>query len=248
MTERKASDELGVNYYINCFLTDNEIRKGFLFQTIDHKEYNPEEPISKQILFLVKKHFKNLNHVLCSQGVLLSRNVFDKTTIETDLGGILGFPCECPDYPSKTTRYVYDIIVVLKSSILEFENNNDFNNNINIISFMSLDVSHKIQTELYTQKIKDILLNDDSFELRSRVVDVKLVITPIYTESHFIDALLQPDYKFTEHELYELSNIWYNELGETHINEFNQLLDETKTVINVYSPDCPPGRTVRRLA
>ena len=222
-----ASNEFHTGDYINCFLVDKEIRDGFLFQTIDYNEYSPEEPKSKEFLLLVKKYFEKLNHLSFNQGVLLSRKVFDKTTIETDLGKILGFPCECPVYPSKVIRYGYDIIVVLKSSIPEFPDVN-----VNIISFMSLDVSHS-QTELLTQNIKNILLNDDTFELRSRVIDVKLEITPIFPESHFINALLQPDYKFTEHELYELTNIWYNQMGETQLNEFKLLLDDKKQITNL---------------
>jgi hypothetical protein len=227
---KKASDELDTEIYINCFLANKEIRNGYLFQTIDHKEYSPKEPKTKKILLLVKKHFKNLNHLPFYQGVLLSRNVYKKELVENDseLGKILGFPCKCPEYPSKKTRYGYDIVVVLKSSCPELENNNTYNKTYNIISFMSLDATHQTQTDI----IKNILLNDDSFELRSRVVDVKLVISTIYTESYFIDALLQPDYNFTEDELYELTNIWYNHIGETHLDEFKNLLDDNTQLIN----------------
>ena len=246
----KASDELDVNDYINCFLADKEIREGFLFQTIDHKEYSPEEPISKNILLLVKKHFKNLNHLPFNQGVLLSRKVFDKEHVEkgSELGKILGFPCECPKYPSKKTRYGYDIVVVLKMSMEEEEEFReemkeweeekkemwkkiDFNTNHTIISFMSLEASHQT-TLTQTEIIKNILLNDETFELRSRVVDVKLVVTPVYTPSYLIDILLKPNHPFTEDELFEISNVWYNHIGENHLDEFKLFLDDKNKMIN----------------
>lgn len=225
---KKASDELDTVIYINCFLANKEIRNGYLFQTIDHKEYSQKEPKSKNILLLIKKHFKKLNHLPFYQGVLLSRNVYKKELVENDseLGKILGFPCKRPE--SKKTRYGYDIVVVLKSSCPELENDNTYDKTYNIISFMSLDATHQTQTDI----IKNILLNDDSFELRSRVVDVKLVISTIYTESYFIDALLQPYYKFTEDELYELTNIWYNQIGESHLDEFKNLLDDNTQLMN----------------
>ena len=228
---KKASDELDTVIYINCFLANKEIRNGYLFQTIDHKEYSQKEPKSKNILLLIKKHFKKLNHLPFYQGVLLSRNVYKKELVENDseLGKILGFPCKRPE--SKKTRYGYDIVVVLKSSCPELENDNTYDKTYNIISFMSLDATHQT-TLTQTDIIKNILLNDDSFELRSRVVDVKLVISTIYTESYFIDALLQPDYKFTEDELYELTNIWYNQIGESHLDEFKNLLDDNTQLMN----------------
>jgi hypothetical protein len=247
MTTVRASEELSVNDYINCFLADKGIREGFLFQTIDHREYSPEEPKSKKILLLVKKHFKNLNHLQFTQGVLLSRNVFEKEQVENDaeLGKILGFPCECPEYPTKKTRYGYDIVVVIKTSNerkeeltqlakemeidvpLEF----DFNVKHTIISFMSLETTHQ-STLTQTEIIKNILLNDETFELRSSVVDVKLVITPVYTPSYLIDILLKPDHPFTEDELFEISNIWYNHIGENNLDEFKQFLDDKKKMIN----------------
>ena len=58
----RASVELNIDDYINCFLVDKGVREGFLFQTIDHNEYNIEEPFTKKFLLLVKKYFKELNH------------------------------------------------------------------------------------------------------------------------------------------------------------------------------------------
>lgn len=243
----KASDELSVNDYINCFLADKGVREGFLFQMIDHKEYNIEEPFTKKFLLLVKKYFKGLNHLSFNQGVLLSRKLFEIEDVETSakLGKILGFPCDIPEYPSKKNRYGYDIVVFIKmpdkqieeltqlAKEMEYEIPTEFDFSIkhNIISFMSLDATHQT-TLTQTEIIKNILLNDESFELRSSVVDVKLVITPIYTESYFIDALLQADYIFTEDELFEISNIWYNHIGEEFLDEFKDYLDDSAQLLN----------------
>ena len=41
-------NKLGPEEYLNCFLVTKGVRDGYLYQTVDHNEYDVNAPISKK--------------------------------------------------------------------------------------------------------------------------------------------------------------------------------------------------------
>lgn len=61
-------NKLGPEEYLNCFLVTKGVRDGYLYQTVDHNEFDVNAPISKKKLKLMKKYFPSLHQTKTRNG------------------------------------------------------------------------------------------------------------------------------------------------------------------------------------
>ena len=211
---------LGLEEYINCFLVKTGVRNGYLFQTINFKEYNIEDPISSIKLKKIKDFFPYLHHLPNSQGVLISLKQYTLSDIDTDskLGKILGFPCEIPEEIT-STRYSYNIKVIPSTTI------DEDHSPVSIISFVSVDDNHKDYVIFLTDTIREILTED--IELSKIVKDVVWEDTVVYSANYFVTILMNKNHLLTEKEITDIENYWYNTVGEYRIYEFRYMLSDS---------------------
>ena len=202
---KKKIELLGDGEYINCFLVEQGVREGYLFQTIDYDEYDIESPISKQKLSLMNKFFPSLIQTPNRQGVLLSKKEFSLEEIEDDisLGKILGFPCDLLKVLQQ--RYgMYDISTSVVQINIHFFNGKS----ISIISFKCADIDTQIsQINDLVDRIRGAITDS---ELSKIIKDVMLNITTDISEVHLIKLLSTPDTKFEKKETHMLNEYLEN--------------------------------------
>jgi hypothetical protein len=231
-------DLLGLEEYINCFLVSEGVRKGYLFQMINYKEYSIDDPISHIKLKRMKQFFPHLYFLPNKQGVLISTTSYTLDDINTDakLGEILGFPCELPRADDKI-KYVFDI------KIIQFQESP-----VSIITFVSPNPDPLDYVQTITKTIRDLLFEDN--ELINIIEDVTYSSVIIHPTKYFINRLLDKNHKFTEMEILDIENYWYNTIGEYRIDEFRYLLYDDDIINNdivrgliigllTYSDNCP---------
>jgi len=231
-------DLLGLEEYINCFLVSEGVRKGYLFQMINHKEYSIDDPISSIKLKRMNDFFPHLYFLPNKQGVLITTRPYTLDDIDTDakLGEILGFPCELPKDDNKI-KYVFDV------KIVPFQQSP-----VSIITFISPNPDPLEYVQAVTQAIRDVLYEDD--ELINIVKDVTYSSEIVHPTKYFIDRLLDESHKFTEKEIIDIENYWYNTIGEYRIYEFRYLLYDDEIInkgvvrgliigLLTYSDNCP---------
>lgn len=242
--------QLGMEEYINCFLVSKSIRDGYLFQTINYKEYDISDPISYIKLKKIKEFFPNLHHLQNQQGILISKQKFSLHDIDTDtkLGKILGFPCELPT-DNNITKYTFDIIITHSPTIyfekleerLTNENTSIYtplNHNSNtsyetspnyektaIITFVSPNLDCIDYADYLANTIRETIINDES-GMAILVHEVEYNYTKYYPVNHYIYLLIDHKYIFSNREIEELSNYWYNSIGDYRIDEFKILIHD----------------------
>ena len=195
---------LGDGEYINCFLVEQGVRGGYLFQTIDYGEYDIESPISRQKLSLMNKFFPSLIQTPNRQGVLLSKKEFPLEAIEDDisLGKILGFPCDLLKVLQQ--KKADDISTSVVQINIHFFNGKS----ISIISFKCTDIDTQIsQINDLVDRIRESITES---ELSKIIKDVKLNITTDISEFHLIKLLSTPNTKFEKKETHMLNEYLEN--------------------------------------
>lgn len=209
---------LGLEEYISCFLVSEFIRNGYLFQMVDHGEYNINDPISYIKLKRMKEFFPDLHFLPNKQGVLVSRYKYTLGDIDTDakLGEILGFPCKLSKN-EKQIRYGYEI------AIIPFKGTST-----PIIAFISSDVKPLEYVQFMTGIIRDTVL--ENVELSSIIKDVVYSEKTLYPPQHYVNILMNENHSLTEYEVIDIQNYWYNTIGEYRIEEFRRFLNDECTM------------------
>jgi hypothetical protein len=202
-------DLLGLEEYINCFLVSEGVRKGYLFQMINHKEYSIDDPISSIKLKRMNEFFPHLYFLPNKLGVLISTRPYTLDDIETDakLGEILGFPCELPKDDNKV-KYVFDV------KIVPFQQSP-----VSIITFISPNPDPLEYVRAVTQAVRDVLYEDD--ELINIVKDVTYSSEIVHPTKYFIDRLLDENHKFTEKEIMDIENYSNSTTYKTTLSRIN---------------------------
>lgn len=213
-------DALGYTEYINCVLVRNNVRNGYLFQTIDYKEYHINDPISSNKIAKITEYFPELMQLECSQGVLISKNTYTLNDIDTEsqLGAILGFPCEIP-LDKNITKYIIDICV-----------ETDLNKSIPLYSFCSDKQEIEYVTNI-TEKIRGVVNTPDS-ELYDIIDDIFYTSTVEYPVGHYINLLKNMYQTLSKDDLRALVNYWYNAIGDYRILEFENIITTSSAITN----------------
>jgi hypothetical protein len=199
----KKIELLGPEQYINCFLVQQNIRDGYLFQTVDHNEYDTSSPITSYKLSLIKEYFPELNQLSYFQGILISKKKYEESDINTDekIGNILGYfytdIFSSLDRKNKTI-YGFDISIIFNSK------------KISLFSFLGDDLSKTEQIKEFKNKICECLLKDNY--LKKYVKDVIFKYEEYNTEDYYINFLL--DNKKIKHltisDINNIINYLYN--------------------------------------
>lgn len=240
-------NKLGPEEYLNCFLVTKGVRDGYLYQMVDHNEYDVNAPISKKKLKLMKKYFPSLHQTKNGQGVLLSTKAFPLHEIEdkSSLGKILGYPCAF--YPDEiSTKSTADEInawltangIPHRTSIqinitISLGNEDVEDKEYNLIGFLCLEFErHQKEIEELVSKIKKALHSDS--HMKKMIKNVELDVETIIDQDNLIRALSNYTQALSGSEKSSMMNFLYN-MG-VYTPEFESLVQTIGTEIDYENP------------
>jgi len=182
--------EIGLSEYINCVLVMNDVRNAMLLQAADYKEITHEDPITKNKLAAILKHFP-LKHCLLEFGnVLISKKQYTVNDITSDekMGEILGYPC-AKDFKDPT----YSISIDAKFAL----------GSVQIIGMVAKDVYPDLNT--FVSDALRVLKNDPIIKIK----DITINLKPILNAEDIIDKLIS-NIGLNKDEIYTIRNCIYN--------------------------------------
>ena len=180
--------EIGLSEYMNCVLVTNDVRNAMLLQAADYKEITHEDPIIKNKLTAILKHFP-LKHCLLEFGnVLISKKQYTVNDITSDekMGEILGYPC-AKDFKDPTYSISIDAIFASGS--------------VQIIGMVAKDDYPVLNT--FASDALRVLQND------IEIKDVTVTMKPILNAEDIINKLIS-NIKLNKDEIYTVGNCIYN--------------------------------------
>ena len=185
--------EIGLSEYMNCVLVTNDVRNAMLLQAADYKEITHEDPIIKNKLKAILKHFP-LKHCLLEFGnVLISKKQYTVNDITSDekMGEILGYPC-AKDFKNATYSISIDAEFISGSvQIIGMCAKDDYP----ILNTFASDALRVLQN--------DIGINDIGIK------DVTVNMKPILNVQNIIDKLIL-NIELNKDEIYTVGNCIYN--------------------------------------
>ena len=197
---------MDLSIFTNALLVHHNLRPAFLIQPIDYGEFFEKRDKTNKILDMVKLKYPYLHHTECSQGIIISKQLY-KTEInytEEQIGEILGYPS------AKDFKYILN-------------NPNELNATITVLVY---NVNSK-PVEILANRCKIENIDSDKQYFEKMVTEFekisdndKLIINVDYIIpiKSIINKLLNND-TLNDNEKFEINNNIWN-LGMEKLNKY----------------------------